>query len=215
MALGAVIDKAGFQRGLDAGDHALCRYCLFAPLPTVSISRSISFAIDTATRSSSACVALNNMRFILAVLRGTRRRGWRHSGRQRRTISTASRQQSGAAPDSKTGLNRQSALTASRQWRRQSGLGKNGRTGRSVFDTPGRGATEAKSFAKSGTAMGSADSCMFLRATGKGLFLFMPQARLQVSNARPGIRLFKGRAWNHVGSGHRVGSNFCMVFWRA
>jgi hypothetical protein len=56
VALAAVVDEAGFERGFDAGD---------ASFVYVSMSRSISFCPSTmATRSSSRCVALIRMRFI-------------------------------------------------------------------------------------------------------------------------------------------------------
>ena len=65
VALVAVIDEAGFERRLDAGDDALVDVALALFLAADSMSRSISFWPSTiATRSSSAWVALNSMRFM-------------------------------------------------------------------------------------------------------------------------------------------------------
>ena len=51
---------------------------------------------------------------------------------------------------------------------------------------------------------------------GYRLFRLLPQARLGVSNARPGIRLFKGASMEsrRIGPPRRV-KLCCMVFWRA
>ena len=69
MAFGTKINKGGFQARFYPGDFTFIDTCFFLDSVRFSISRSYSFWPSTiATRSSSGCVALISMRFIIFSL---------------------------------------------------------------------------------------------------------------------------------------------------